>query len=151
MNLYRIARTQYADDLSGRGGLLSAARWHHHMPVIYTSLHSSTCILEKLVHLRENEIHNDLRFIEMIVPDDSSYQVVDPGELPASWTRYPAPKILADIGNMWLQSKSALLLEVPSVVDTLAKNVLINPLHPEAENITIASTRPFVFDRRIIP
>lgn len=151
MKVFRIAREKYATDLSGHGGVLTAARWHDHMPVIYTSVHSSTCILEKLVHLHKNEIHNDLIFIEIALPDDSSIKAVDQNELPKNWTDYPAPKVLAEIGNMWLRSKESLLLEVPSVIDTLAKNILINPLHPEAEKLRIESTRPFVFDKRFTP
>jgi RES domain-containing protein len=149
MKLYRIAREKYANDLSGRRGLLTAARWHDHLPVLYTSVQSSTCILEKLVHLEAREIHHDLQMIKMSVPDSVTQFVVDPHDLTANWNTYPAPRALAKIGNAWLTGKSSLLLYIPSVVDPFSQNVLINPLHEEASELKIESTTPFRFDERL--
>jgi len=149
MILYRIAREKYARDLSGRGGLLTAARWHNHLPVIYSSVQSSTCILEKLVHLKLGEIHHDLQLIEMEVPESASNLLVDPQDLPVNWNTYPAPRTLARIGNAWLAAKSSFLLYVPSVVDPLARNVLINPLHKEAGELKLLSIIPFTYDERL--
>ena len=149
MKLYRIAREKYANDLSGRCGLLSTARWHDHLPVLYTSVQSSTCILEKLVHLEAGEIHHDLEMIEMSVPDSVTHLVVDPQDLPEKWNTYPAPRALAKIGNAWLTAKSSFLLYIPSVVDPFSQNVLINPLHEEAKDLKIESITPFRFDERL--
>ncbi len=149
MKLYRIAREKYATDLSGRGGLLTAARWHDHLPVLYTSVQSSTCILEELVHLEAGEIHHDLQMIEMSVPDSVTHLIVDPQDLPQNWNTYPASRSLAKIGNAWLTAKSSMLLYVPSVVDPFAQNVLINPLHEEARDLKIESVTPFRFDERL--
>lgn len=150
MILYRIARKKYARDLSGQGGYFSTARWHNHMPVLYTSLQSSTCILEKMVHLVPAEIHHDLQFIQMEVPDIASRLVLDVYDLPKSWKNYPAPPILQRIGNAWLTSAESLLLYVPSVIDPFSTNVLINPLHPEAKNVSIKSVQKFSFDDRLL-
>ena len=150
MIFYRITREKYARDLSGKGGLISAARWHKHIPVIYASVNSSTCILEKLVHLHTGEIHNDLVTISIIVPDDAASERIDIAQLPVNWRKYPAPAILQRIGNAWLKSKGALLLYIPSVIDPLAKNVLINPLHPEADSLKIGDIQPFRFDGRLV-
>jgi len=149
MKLYRIAREKYAQDLSGRGGLLTAARWHDHLPVLYTSVQSSSCILEKLVHLETGEIHHDLQMIEINVPDSATQLVVDSQDLPQNWNIYPAPRTLAKIGNAWLTAKGSLLLYVPSVVDPLSQNILINPLHEEVGELKIASITPFRFDERL--
>lgn len=150
MILYRISRLKYARDLSGRGGLLSAARWHNHIPVMYTSVNSSTSILEKLVHLQTGEIHNDLVMISLIVPDEATAQQVTIPQLPINWDAYPAPARLQKIGNAWLKLKGALLLYIPSAIDPMAQNVLINPMHAEAEGITIGDVRPFRFDKRLL-
>jgi RES domain-containing protein len=149
MKLYRIAREKYATDLSGRGGLLTAARWHDHLPVLYTSVQSSTCILEKLVHLEAGEIHHDLEMTEMSVPDSVTHLVVDPQDLPEKWNTYPAPRALTKIGNAWLTAKNSFLLYIPSVVDPFSQNVLINPLHEEAKDLKIESITPFRFDERL--
>ncbi len=148
--LYRITREQYAHDLTGRGGLLSSARWHDHLPIIYTSLTSSTTILEKLVHLQYDEIHHDLVLIKIEVSDLASSQVIEVTQLTVDWNTYPAPNVLKRIGNAWLQSNSSLLLYVPSVVDPLAQNVLINPLHQDINSAKVIEVNPFTFDNRLL-
>jgi RES domain-containing protein len=149
MILYRITREKYANDLSGRGGLLSSARWHDHLPVIYTSINSATCILEKLVHLLPEEIHNDLAISILTVDESLSSEQISVEQLPATWKRYPAPDILKRIGNAWLIAKSSPLLFVPSVVDPYSQNVLINPLHQDAAGIAISKIEPFMYDERL--
>jgi RES domain-containing protein len=149
MILYRIAREKHAHDLSGNGGLISSARWHDHMPVIYTSITSSTCILETLVHVRPEEIHNDLHMIVMEAPDDISSELITALQLPSNWNEIPGPPILKQIGNAWLKAKSSALLIVPSAVDPFARNVIINPLHADISMISIKETMPYTYDERL--
>lgn len=149
MILYRITRTIYAEDLSGRGGAISAARWHDRLPVIYTSLHSSTSILEKLVQLQTDEIHNDLMMMSIIVPENCSSEELTIDQLPNQWNTYPSLPLLQRIGNAWLKKKGSLLLFVPSVIDQRAINVLINPQHPEASGLKVGTIEPFTFDGRL--
>jgi RES domain-containing protein len=149
MILYRITRKKYAGDLSGQGGLLSSARWHDHLPVIYASVNSATCILEKLVHLSPGEIHHDLAMSILEVDESLSSEQISIEQLPLSWKHYPAPDILKRIGNAWLISKSSPLLFVPSVIDPYSQNVLINPLHPDAAHITVTKVEPFTYDERL--
>ena len=149
MILYRITREKYANDLSGRGGLLSSARWHDHLPVIYTSVNSATCILEKLVHLLPEEIHHDLTMSILTVDESLTSEQIGVEQLPATWKRYPAPEVLKGIGNAWLMAKSSPLLFVPSVIDPYSQNVLINPLHPNATQITVTKVEPFTYDGRL--
>jgi RES domain-containing protein len=149
MILYRITRKKYAEDLSGRGGLLSSARWHHHLPVIYASVNSATCILEKLVHLLPDEIHHDLVLSLLTVDESLSSEEIRVEQLPPAWQLYPGPETLKRIGNAWLMSKSSPLLFVPSVIDPHSQNVLINPLHPDAALIRVTKVEPFTFDERL--
>ena len=150
MILYRITRDKYAKDLSGKGGQVSTARWHDHAPIIYTSVSSSAAILEKLVYMQSNEIHHDLMLMSIIVPDQCSSEEIDILQLPEGWNKYPGPALLKRIGNAWLSRSSSLLLFVPSVIDPLAKNVLINPLHAEARQISIGKIQSFRFDDRLL-
>jgi RES domain-containing protein len=150
MILYRIARDKYTRDLSGNGGLISSARWHNRMPVIYTSLNSSTCILEKLVHLMPGDIHHDLMLISLEVQDDFTSEKLEAGQLPANWKNYPSPPLLQRIGNAWLQRRSAALLYVPSAVDPLAQNVLLNPSHEDISRVNIKQIIPFRYDERLV-
>jgi RES domain-containing protein len=149
MILYRIAREQFAADLSGKGGLISSARWHDHVPVIYTSLSSSTSVLEKLVHLQPTEIHHDLKIVRLEVPDHVSMERLEAKQLPQDRRIYPGPEFLKRIGNAWLTAKSALLLHVPSAIDPMAENVLINPAHKEINEVKILNMEDFRFDPRL--
>lgn len=151
MILYRIAREKYARDLSGNGGLLSSGRWHNRVPVIYASLNSSTCILEKLVHLVPGEIHHDLMMISLEAPENMSSEKLEVEQLPPDWKNYPGPPLLQRIGNAWLQGRSAALLYVPSAIDPMADNVLLNPLHKDSGRITIKDIIPFRYDERFLP
>jgi len=149
MILYRITRKKYAEDLSGQGGLLSSARWHDHLPVIYASVNSATCILEKLVHLLPDEIHHDLAMSILTMDESLPSEQISIEQLPPNRKLYPGPDILKRIGNAWLMSKSSPLLFVPSVIDPYSQNVLINPLHPDATHITVSKVEPFTYDERL--
>jgi RES domain-containing protein len=150
MILYRIAREKYARDLSGNGGLISSARWHNRMPAIYASLNSSTCILEKLVHLAPEEIHNDLMIITLELSDTIASEKIAASQLTGNWKEYPAPVLLQNIGNAWLRSKSAVLLFVPSAIDPLAENALLNPMHADISKICIREVQSFTYDERLL-
>jgi len=150
MILYRIARERYARDLSGNGGLVSSARWHDHLPVIYTAFNSSTCILETLVHLMPEEIHNDLQLITIDAADKVASEMITPAQLPPGWKEIPGPPLLKQLGNAWLRGNTAALLIVPSAVDPLAQNVLINPLHPDISHISVKAILPFTYDQRLL-
>jgi RES domain-containing protein len=150
MILYRIAREKYARDLSGTGGLISSARWHNRMPVIYASFNSSTCILEKLVHLAPDEIHNDLMIITLELDYTIASEKLSASQLPGNWKEYPPPPLLQNIGNAWLRTKSSVLLFVPSVIDPLAENALLNPMHGDISSINIKDVTPFAYDERLL-
>ena len=38
---------------------------------------------------------------------------------------------------------------VPSAINPLEKNILLNPAHPEIETLKLGSGRPFQFDPRM--
>ena len=54
------------------------------------------------------------------------------------------------IGDDWLQSKTTVALEVPSVLVPRQKNYLLNPAHPLIGAIKIIESNPFAFDRRLL-
>jgi RES domain-containing protein len=54
-----------------------------------------------------------------------------------------------DWGTAWVQAKTALLAEVPSVIVLEERNILINPLHPDAVKLTAVKVRKWTYDLRI--
>lgn len=49
----------------------------------------------------------------------------------------------------WLARVGEAVLKVPSFIAPRSFNYLVNPAHPGAGAIRIASTQPFAFDRRL--
>jgi len=143
MRIWRISN--YAD-LSGRGGLFSAGRWHQRgVPVVYCSDHPSTALLETLVHVSREAIPDNYQLIEIEVPDQLSVLEVS---LPVSqqddlhWSQA--------IGTNFLLECRAALLKVPSRVMPKASNFILNPKHDAAAQISIADTWRYPFDSRLL-
>lgn len=87
--------------------------------------------------------------MKMEVPDTASSQLLEAHQLAVGWNTYPGSSLLKKIGNAWLIDKTSLMLYVPSVIDPMAQNVLINPLHSEIDSLKILELQPFTFDRRL--
>jgi RES domain-containing protein len=117
--------------------------------VAYASGTLSLAALEFFVNLDPRRAADDLRSIHLNIPDDINYREVTTAQLPSSWRDYPAPRELKDVGTGWIQTKSSLLLYVPSVVVPQERNVLINPVHPDFSRCEMGPPEPFGFDARM--
>ena len=149
MNLFRIAKKRYADDLSGEGARIYGGRWNRKGdPVLYTSESVSLAAMEVLVNLSAADLPNDLSLITIQVPGSAVMNEIRADELPEDWTRYPPAKSLADMGRRWIESGESLLLRVPSAVIPWERNVLINPNHKMMKKVKVISIESFGFDER---
>jgi RES domain-containing protein len=149
MRAYRICSSRHPP-LDGEGARLAGGRWNPPgTPVIYASASSSLAVLELLVHTDSDLLPDDLSIIDIRIPDAARIEIVDPATLPDDWREYPAPESLQAIGARWSRSRRAPVLSVPSAVNPLESNYLINPDHADAGRVTVASVRPFVFDPRL--
>lgn len=148
MKLYRIAKQQYIQDLTGTGAKLFGGRWNHKgISILYTAETRSLATLELLVHTSPSLIPNDLNIIEIQAPE--SIIQINIKDLPKDWSTYPAPLTLADIGSKWANENKSLLLRVPSSIIKEEFNVLINPLHQDFKLVSINSIDKFNFDKRL--
>jgi len=151
MNLFRIAREKYIRDLSGEGARRYGGRWNKKGDaVLYTSTHESLAVLELLAHVSLQLMPNDLHVLVLSLPDHIDSTQITPKQLPRNWQSYPAPVKLAETGSKWLISKKTLMLRVPSVIIPGEQNVLLNPGHPQMEQVRIQKVRTFSFDSRIL-
>lgn len=148
MKAYRITGSKYAGDLSGIGAARYGGRWNKKgRPVLYTGESIEIALLESLVHVPHMIIPSwDLLTLE--VPEHSM-TVLTLSDLPANWNHYPAPGILAEIGDRWLTEDQTLVLSVPSCIIPSARNYILNCSHPEYDNVKIISHRPYQADRRL--
>lgn len=148
--VYRISKTKYISDLNGTGAKLFGGRWNTKgNGILYTAENIALCALETLVHISTSTLQ-DFSIATIQIPDEASVETLESDQLPNNWDKYPAPAILAQVGDRWLQSNLSLLLRVPSVIVPQEFNVLVNPLHPEFSRVNLANVEPFVFDERLL-
>ena len=151
MIVYRIAKTRHIYDLTGAGARLYGGRWNHKgIGMIYTSENRSLASLEFLVHVHHAILPTDLSIAAIKIPDSIISKEISIPDLPDNWNKYPPPLKLADIGTRWALSNVTLLLRVPSVVVQHEFNILINPSHPDINNISISKVEQLKFDDRLL-
>jgi len=138
-SVWRICRARFAD-LSGNGAQMIGGRWNSPgRAVVYAARDAALAVLEVRVHL-------DLPSHQ--VPDDYLLVRIEFDNVVAE-ILHDTPDMPRDIGDDWLRSGRSALLQVPSVIVPESSNILINPAHPDAAEIRIASSRPFRFDDRL--
>ena len=150
ISAYRIAKARYsAGPLTGEGGLHSAGRWHNKgLPIVYTGESLSLASLELFVHF--GKLVNAVKFVSFRIEiPDGLVEVLPASSLPPDWDSVPAGTATADLGTAWLISKRSAVLRVPSVVTPSEHNYLINPLHPDAAQVKVVASRPFLYDKRM--
>jgi RES domain-containing protein len=152
VQVFRIAKARYIDDLSGTGAMLHGGRWNRkNIPLVYASENRSLATVEFLVHVPFSLIPRDLKIACLEILDDIAPDQISAADLPKGWRNYPPPSKLAELGSAWALSRRSLLLRVPSAVVPSEFNVLINPRHPQIEKVRVAAVEDYVFDRRLVP
>ena len=129
------------------GSTIAPGRWNTPgSPIIYTSEHYSTAVLEKLVH-GSGRLPPNQHYVEIIIPRGLTYEVFSPSALPG-WDAMPATVSKA-FGERWCLERRSAILFVPSVVARPDHNILINPAHPEFAQIRPSLHQPVFWDRRL--
>ena len=152
--LDRVLRSYRLGDPAGAypifdatGSRLYPGRWNTPAsPMIYTSEHYSTAMLEKLVH-GSGSLPPNQHFIEITIPNGVSYEMLTPAHLPG-WD-HVSGSASKPYGEAWQQSRRSLLLLVPSVVARMEHNILVNQDHPEFPKVTHSLHQPVWWDRRL--
>lgn len=94
-------------------------------PMPYACEHASAAMLEKLAQ-GSGCLPKNQHCVEITIPDDISYEVLDPAHLPG-WAD-PACVASKAFGGTWQTARRSLLLIVPSVVARMQHNFLLNKL-----------------------
>ncbi len=149
MNVFRISRTKYINDLSGEGAKLYGGRWNRPgVAMLYTSQARSLAMLELIVHLNASSAFNlDYSFISLKIPDES---IMDLGK-----KFYKDVKLTNGFEEFWKISDSyfsnqkLLALRVPSIIIPEEFNILLNPTHRDFVKVQINEVNSVVLDRRL--
>lgn len=135
------------------GSTLAQGRWHTvgvGVPrrVVYAASSRALAQLEKRVHANRHQPVDQALFRVGLPPDIVIGHAVDEG-LPSNWR--DDETATQALGDAWLDAVRGLALWVPSYVEPLENNLLINPRHPRAVEVRFIVERdPFVFDPRLV-
>ncbi|MCH5687214.1 RES family NAD+ phosphorylase [Niabella sp. W65] len=149
MTIYRLVRSEYHDDLSGYGAFLYGGRWNSKgQYAVYAAEHISLAVLEIVVNYDRTTttLLPSFHLVELAVPDNEIIEI-DRSVLKKSWntdmdyTRY--------IGDEFLQSRSDLILKIPSAVIPEENNYLLNPSHKDFKKIVIERSKRYGLDNRL--
>ncbi|TVQ50939.1 MAG: RES domain-containing protein [Saprospirales bacterium] len=148
MIVYRLTKQRYSGDLSGKGAALFPGRWNKKgTPVLYTSESIELAILEYLVNL-PSMISPALDLLKLEIPDNSVYPL-KPNLLPPNWNQYPAPDVLADYTQEWIENGRTLALKVPSSIVKSSCNYILNCRHERYDEVRILEKEEFFLDTRL--
>jgi RES domain-containing protein len=140
-----------AHDLSGKGAEKTGGRWNRKgTRMVYASVSRSLACLETVVHLGGSDPLPLNRYLVQINIPIALWNLrlrLDPAQH-VGWDAEPAGKVSIDWGTTWIQGKTTLLAEVPSVIVVEEHNILINPDHRDAGKLASMKVRKWSYDRR---
>ena len=113
-----------------------SGRWHTQgRPVVYCTLNPSIALLEILVHMEIDAEDRPDRFQMLRIerPDTVSKETVEVNALRGNWAEDTTAT--RRVGDLWLSEGRSLLIEVPSVLVPETWNILVNPRHPQANQL----------------
>ena len=144
MVLWRISRHL---ELSGRGGVIFAGRWHHAgTPVVYLAESPAGALIEACAHTSSNDIPPAYTLLKVVGPD-LPIDEISMATLDDEWQQ--RIEVARSLGSEWLKGRGSALLRVPSALVPETVNFLLNPLHPDAELLKIEKNFVYPFDARL--
>lgn len=133
---YRLVKKKWLEiAFDGEGARLYGGRWSSRGQAgVYLAGSESLAILEVMVHLNDYRQLQHYALLKVCLPE-ALILSLPLEQLPEDWRDEPAPVSTAEIGDDWLQGGKSLALAVPSVVVPRELNYLLNPHHPQFNNI----------------
>jgi RES domain-containing protein len=147
---WRIVKQKHAATaFSGEGAARAGGRWNSRGTlVVYTSATRALAALETLVHLNPPVL---FRYVVIRTQfDDSLVERISPSSLPLDWRAEPPASSTKMMGDRWVREKRSAVLQIPSAIIPGEDNFLLNPAHPEFDQIQTGIQEPFAFDTRLL-
>ena len=152
MDVFKITRRKYSQDLSGIGAGLYGGRWNPKgTNLVYTGGSISLACMEYLVHNIHVMGSNDLCLCKINIPESVYIEEVNQKTLPNGWNEKSfMPLFTQEIGQKFCRDRVNYVLKVPSAIIPDEFNYLLNPLHPfhRKTKITV-QIDPFAMDERL--
>ncbi len=148
MLVYRITGKKFAKDILGTGAAMYGGRWNKKgTPVLYTGESKEIALLETIVQTPPM-LAPDLDILTFEIPDDSITEIKIK-DLPLNWLAYPAPSILAKLGEDWIKKGKTITLKVPSCIIHSSHNYILNCSHVDYRKVKLIEHKNFHFDSRL--
>lgn len=116
---------------------------------MYLAASPAGALVEVIVHLeiRDGKFPPMFQLLKAHAPDAVSRETLDPDGLRPGWVE--DTRITRVAGDQWIADGRTALLEIPSVIVPETANFLLNPVHPDARQITIEWHKKFPVDGRL--
>lgn len=150
MEIYRLVRSKYKDELSGEGAFLHGGRWNSEgLYALYSASHISLALLEVVVNIDRSilKFMSSYHLLTLSVPE-SLILPFKHTSLKKGWQN--DFNLTQLIGDGFLQSQSSVIMEVPSAVVPEESNLLINPLHQDFARIKLIQSTSYHLDKRLL-
>lgn len=146
---WRITKQRHVRSaFSGEGARVYGGRWNSPGdPVVYVAQSQALAVLEVLVHLESPALLEKYALIQVEFPE-TAVASVNRALLPKNWSDDPSPSEAQAIGDSWVTTGRSIVLRVPSALVPDESNFLLNPRHPDFDDVRIHKPVPFKFDQR---
>ena len=151
MQVFRITKTKYQNDLSGKGAELFGGRWNPiGTPALYTSAYRSLCILELLVHTPKEIIPPNYIIQTIEIPKKLEREIVefDNATLAKNWDALQHEQWTEQLGRQQFEA-GKLGIKVPSAIIEFEYNIVLNPNHSTFKKIKLVDKIDFKLDMRL--
>lgn len=148
MIVHRLCIEQYKDDISGTGAKLFGGRWNSvGVPVLYTTENISLSVLEILVRTDINHLPLHYYLLKLDIPENADVTIINKSKLKKEWKNDVS--YTQCMGDDFVSSKKGLVLQLPSAIVDEEHNFIINTNHSDFKKVKIASSKKFIFDKRL--
>jgi RES domain-containing protein len=103
--------------------------------------------METFVHLGEEGLGIAFVYFRIEIPD--SVTITRCARAPRGWRAEPPGESSMRFGSTWLREGKSAILDVPSAIVQVERNLLLNPHHPDFPKLVISRPKPFAFDPRM--
>jgi RES domain-containing protein len=133
----------------GTGAARFGARWNSPgRRIIYTADSFASAMLERLVHLRINRTPASESWVECLIPEHVSIEILSLTAVPG-WNQEDQ-RAARGYGDQWFDEQRSLVLAVPSLVTRgRSFNLLINQEHREFYELKPTRPQPVRWDERL--
>ena len=150
MRVYRLGKSAYATDLSGKGAEKAGGRWNSKgVAILYTSDSRALSTAEIAVHTPLGNLPKDYTLVSIEIPDELLIGTISQDQLPPDWKVFPHNHSTQEIGDAFIKQSIYPVLKAPSAVVQGEFNYLLNPNHPDFHRIKIVASENFEFDDRL--